>query len=104
MKNSLSFVDKPLSNYDLMKFKMIRDNLPKKIIKEVRIINFDDNNGPDTHWVCYRSLEPNYCEFFDPFGLEMPTKIEKYLSRGLLSPYDFICRCFMWILVFILFE
>ena len=62
--NTVKFIDKPLSNYDLINwvkhlgikyFRGIfsRDNLPNKINqKEVGIINLDSRIGPGTHWVC----------------------------------------------------
>ena len=38
----------------------------------------DDIEGQGTHWVCYRNLEKNLVEYFDPFGL-MPHEIRHYL-------------------------
>ena len=54
------------------------DALPKKIKKEYGIVNLDDNQGPGTHWVCYRNLD-SFVEYFDPFGLIMPHEIYHYL-------------------------
>ena len=48
-----------------------RNALPKKIGKECGIVNLDDNQGPGTHWVCYRNID-SFVEYFDPFGLIMP--------------------------------
>ena len=85
------FLNKPLSNFDLegwidklgiKHFKTIysRDALPDKIYKkECGIINLDDIEGSGTHWVCYRNLEKNLVEYFDPFGLIMPYEIRDYL-------------------------
>ena len=81
--NRLHFVIKPLSNFDLMEWvKKLgikhlrgiysRDRLPNKIKKECEIINLDDIQGPGTHWVCYRNLD-SVVEYFDPFGLIMPS-------------------------------
>ena len=67
-----------------------RDNLPKRIRKEeCGIINLDDFSGPGTHWVCWRNIEPrsgpgqspdeDICEYFDSFGLPMPTEVMEYL-------------------------
>ena len=57
-----------------------RDSLPDKIYKkECGIINLDDIEGQGTHWVCYRNLEKNLVEYFDPFGLIMPYEIRDYL-------------------------
>ena len=39
----------------------------------------DDFEGSGTHWVCYRNLENNLVEYFDPFGLIMPYEIHDYL-------------------------
>ena len=47
--------------------------------KECGIINLDDIEGQGTHWVCYRNLEKNLVEYFDPFGLIMPYEIRDYL-------------------------
>ena len=86
-----AFVNKALSNFDLegwidklgiKHFRSIysRDALPDKIYKkECGIINLDDIEGSGTHWVCYRNLEKNLVEYFDPFGLIMPYEIRDYL-------------------------
>ena len=85
------FVNKPLSNIDLEKwiddlgikhFRTIfsRDRLPDQIRKkECGIINLDSIEGEGTHWVCYRNLDENMTEYFDPFGLIMPHEIHHYL-------------------------
>ena len=85
------FVNKALSNFDLegwidklgiKHFRSIysRDALPESIYKkECGIINLDDIEGGGTHWVCYRNLEKNLLEYFDPFGLIMPYEIRDYL-------------------------
>ena len=89
----LRFINKALSNIDLMNwidklkiryFRGIfsRDNLPCKILKkECGIINLDSKIGPGTHWVCYRNID-KYCEYFDPFGLIMPSEVQTYLSSS----------------------
>ena len=86
-----AFVDKALSNFDLegwidnlriKHFRSIysRNALPESINKkECGIINLDDIEGSGTHWVCYRNLEKNLVEYFDPFGLKMPHEIRDYL-------------------------
>ena len=68
--NTIKFINKPLSNIDLLHwvkqlgikyFRCIysRDNLPEKIHKlETGIIHLDNSIGGRTHWVCYR----NVCE------------------------------------------
>ena len=57
-----------------------RKALPDKIYKkDCGIINLDDIEGSGTHWVCYRNLEKNLVEYFDPFGLIMPYEIRDYL-------------------------
>ena len=85
------FVNKPLSNFDLEKwiddlgikhFRSIysRDRLPVQIRKkECGIINLDSIEGEGTDWVCYRNLDENMTEYFDPFGLIMPHEIRHYL-------------------------
>ena len=86
-----AFVNKALSNFDLegwidklgiKHFRSIysRNALPDKLYKkECGIINLDDIEGQTTHWVCYRNLEKNLVEYFDPFGLIMPYEIRDYL-------------------------
>ena len=88
----LHFVIKPPSNFDLMEWvKKLgikhlrgiysRDRLPNKIKKECGIINLDDMKGPGTHWVCYRNLD-SVVEYFDPFGLIMPSLALKYFNTS----------------------
>ena len=86
------FVIKPLSNFDLIEwikqlgikyFRGVysRDDLPKKIRKECGIINLDDKLGPGTHWVCYRNID-GIVEYFDPFGLIMPSEALVYFNTS----------------------
>jgi len=91
--NSVKFVNKPLSNFDLLnwvkklglkRFRGIysRDVLPKQIKKdECGIINLDTQIGPGTHWVAYRNGK-NEAEYFDSFGITLPSEIQKYLSTS----------------------
>ena len=88
------FVNKPLSNFDLEKwiddleikyFRSIysRDQLPDNIRKkECGIINLDSIKGQGTHWVCYRNIDKQMVEYFDPFGLIMPHEIHHYLAES----------------------
>jgi len=82
-----------LSNFDLLDwvkhlgikhFRGVfsRDELPKKIRKECGIINLDSQIGAGTHWVAYRNIDDHVCEYFDSFGLMMPTDVKKYLSKS----------------------
>ena len=92
--NAVRFINKPLSNIDLLQrvkqlgikyFRGIysRDNLPDKIHKlETGIINLDDSMGGGSHWICYRNVDKQYCEYFDPFGLIMPNEIKNYLKTS----------------------
>ena len=60
-----------------------RDNLPEKIHRlETGIINLNDSLGGGSHWVCYRNVDKQLCEYFDPFGLIMPNEIKNYLKTG----------------------
>ena len=91
---NMKFINKPLSNYDLINwvnqlgikhFRGVfsRDALPNQINEpEVGIINLDSNIGTGTHWICYRNVDKNICEYFDSFGLIMPTEIQKYLQTS----------------------
>ena len=93
-KNTVRFINKPLSNIDLLQwvtqlgikyFRGIysRDNLPDKIHKlETGIINLDDSMGGGSHWVCYRNVDKQYCEYFDPFGLIVSNEIKNYLKTS----------------------
>ena len=92
--NEMKFVNLPLSNFDLINwvnqlsikhFRGVfsRDDLPDRINEpEVGIINLDSKIGPGTHWVCYRNDDGNLCEYFDSFGLTMPTEVLKYLQTS----------------------
>ena len=92
--NTVRFINKPLSNIDLSQwvtqlgikyFRGIysRDNLPYKIHKlETGIINLDDSMGGGSHWICYRNVDKQYCEYFDPFGLTMLNEIKNYLKTA----------------------
>ena len=89
----VSFVNKPLSNFDLLNwvkklgikhFRGIysRDALPDRTKRnEVGIINLDSQIGPGTHWVAYRNSK-NGAEYFDSFGLIMPNEVMKYLRTS----------------------
>ena len=91
--NILRFINKPLSNLDLLNwvkhlgikhFRGIysRDSLPMRILQyEVGIINLDTQLGTGTHWVAYRN-GPNHSEYFDSFGLIMPNKVLFYLKTN----------------------
>ena len=60
-----------------------RDQLPEEIRKkECGIINLDSIEGQGTHWVCYRNIDKQMVEYFDPFGLIMPHEILHYLSKS----------------------
>ena len=91
--NSIRFVNKPLSNIDLLNwvkklgiknFRGVysRDALPTKMLKnEVGIINLDSQIGPGTHWVAYRNGD-KHAEYFDSFGLIMPDEVMNYLRTS----------------------
>ena len=91
---NIKFINKPLSNYELInwvKYLSIkhfrgvfsRDNLPNKIKRlETGIVNLDDSIGKGTHWVVYRNIDNNLCEYFDPFGLIMPSEVQAYLQTS----------------------
>ena len=38
--------------------------------------------GGGSHWVCYRNVDKQFCEYFDSFGLIMPNEIKHYLKTG----------------------
>ena len=92
-RHSVKFINKPLSNFDLIDwvkklkikhFRRIysRDNLPQKMKKdEVGIINLDSQIGPGTHWVAYRDGD-KYAEYFDSLGLIMPKEIMQFMSTS----------------------
>ena len=92
--NTIKFINKPLSNIDLLQWvKQLgikyfrgfysRDIFPKKIHRlETAILNLDDSIGRGTHWVCYRHVDKQFCEYFNPFALIMPNKIKSYLKTS----------------------
>ena len=87
------FINKPLSNHDLIDWvkqlgiKYFRgvfskDVLPTQIRnRECGIVNLDNNIGPGTHWVAYRNID-RFCEYFDSFGLMMPSEVKKYMATS----------------------
>ena len=87
------FINKPLSNHDLIDwvkqpgikyFKGVfsKDKLPTQINeKECGIVNLDNYIRPGTHWVAYRNIN-RFCEYFDPFGLMMPSEVKKYMTTS----------------------
>ena len=89
----VSFVNKPLSNFDLLNwvdhlgikhFKGVfsRDSLPYQIKKnECGIVNLDSKIGSGTHWIAYRNGK-SHAEYFDSFGLEMPFEVAQYLNTS----------------------
>ena len=92
--NTIKFIKKPSSNIDLLHwvkqlgmkyFRGIysRDNLPNKIHRlETGIINLGNSLGGGSHWICYRNVDKQFCEYFDPFGLIMPNEIKNYLKTS----------------------
>ena len=48
---------------------------------ETGIINLDDSTGGGSHWIGYRNVDKQYCEYFDPFGLIMANEIKNYLKK-----------------------
>ena len=93
-RSNIINIEKPLSSIDLnklikevniKKFRGVfsRDNLPKRIRKEeCGITNLDDFSGPGTHWVCWRNIDENVCEYFDSFGLSIPFEVKEYLMKS----------------------
>ena len=91
--NRSHFINKPLSNYDLKNWTeqlginyfrgvFSKDVLPKQIKNiECGIVNLDDHIGPGTRWVVYRNID-RFCEYFDSFGLMMPTEVSKYMATS----------------------
>lgn len=51
-------------------------------------INLDDIQGAGAQWVCYRNLEKNLVEYFDPFALIMPHEIYHYLITSEKKNYS----------------
>ena len=92
--NTIKFINKPLSNIDLLHwvkqlgikyFRGIysRYILPQKIHRlETGINNLDDSIARGSHWVCYRTVDKQFCEYFDPFGLIMANEIKTYLKTS----------------------
>ena len=118
--NTIKFINKPLSNIDLLHrvkqlgikyFRSIysRDNLPEKIHRlETGIINLDDSIGRGSHWVCYRNIDEQFSEYFDSFGLIMPNEIKNYLkTSGIVYSSDEMQErhsvlCAYWCLYYLL--
>ena len=92
--NTIKFINKPSSNIDLLHwvkqlvlkyFRGIysRDILPERIHRlETGIINLHNSIGRDSHWVYYRNVDKQFCEYFDPFGIIIPYEIKNYLKTS----------------------
>ena len=79
-----------------------RDRLPDRIRKkECGIINLDSIEGQGTHWVCYRNIDKQMVEYFDPFGLIMPHEIYHYLAKSGKKLYFHKMKYKIEILVFV---
>ena len=117
--NTIRFINKPLPNIDLLHwvkqlgikyFRGIysRDNLPEKIHRlETGIYNLDGSTGGGSHWVCYRNVDKQFCEYFDSFGLIIPNEIKNYpktSGKKIVYSSDEIQEreCFVWLLVLVL--
>jgi len=84
----------PLSNFDIeataadipyFRGVFMRDTLPNKIKnKECGVVNLDSMDGNGTHWVAYYKNNNNRI-YFDSFGLDAPTELQKYLGK----PYTY---------------
>ena len=84
--------NKPLSNFELedaakrLKISSFRgvfllDTLPKKPnTKECGIVNFDEIDGPGTHWVAWYK-NSNTKIYFDSYGVQPPIEVVKYLEK-----------------------
>ena len=65
-----------------------RNNLPNKIKKGAYVINLDEYENTDTHWVPL-FVKPKYTVYFDSFGIEhIPNDIKSNIFR--IQAYDSI--------------
>lgn len=89
---------KPLSNYDINKYfrgnrryggTVAKDTLHLeerkygnlKDIMKFWIVNMDDSSGPGTHWVLVSFLNPDVAIYMDPFAVDPPTDIIKFMKK-----------------------
>ena len=93
--NTIKFINKPLSNIDLLHwvrqlgikyFRVIyrRDNLPEK---NTQIGNSNNQFRPfnrqgQSLGMLYRTVDKQFCEYFDPFTSVMPYEIKNYLKTS----------------------
>ena len=57
-----------------------RNNLPKAIKKGAYVINLDEYDDIDTHWIAL--YVRNDCIYFDSFGVEyIPNKIKQFIGN-----------------------
>ena len=62
-----------------------RNNLPNKIRKGAYVINLDDYENADTHWVAL-FVKPEYTVYFNSFGIEHITKeVNKFINNDIKS-------------------
>ena len=108
--NTIKFINKPFSNIDLLHWVRgisSRDILPEKIHRlETGIMNLDNSIGRGSHWVCYRNVDKQFCEYFDPFGLIIPYEIKNYLKtcgkKIVYSSYEIKERDSVFLRLFVL--
>ena len=49
------------------------------------IMNFEDNNGNGSHWVCIFNSQDKY--YFDSFGLPPPVEVIKFFQNGVYQTF-----------------
>ena len=61
------------------------NNLPKTIKKGAYVINLDEYENTDAHWVSL-FVKPKYTVYFDSFGVEhIPKEINKFINNDIES-------------------
>ena len=84
-KKKLKFINKPLSNFDLINWCDYLDipitgiykrdeHMPKK--HSPCIINLDELKNIGTHWVCCMPADKHTLWYFDSFGMHYPKEFE----------------------------
>ena len=74
------------STYNNNKFKISAptwNSLPNKIKKGAYVINLDEYENTDTHWVSL-FVKPKYRVYFDSFGIEhIPKEVNKFINNDI---------------------
>ena len=60
----------------------VPQNKVDKLIQYKDYLTEAQKEANSSHWVCWRNIDEDVCEYFDSFGLSMPAEVEEYLIKS----------------------